>query len=134
MRCLNPRLRTVLLLLVAATLASQAWHRGTGLVSPAATDPLAADLQLAICSLHGLMRWGADGPPAPEQETPACPWCALAPDPGLHLTTVVTAPIEVLRPPRTLYAALPALAPSPPPPLSAWAAPPPRAPPGPLRA
>jgi hypothetical protein len=128
------RLRALLLLLVASALASQPWHRATAVIVPAATDPLAADLQLAICSFHGLLRLGADGTPTQDQEAPACPWCALEAGPGLHLTAVVAVPIDILTPPRTLYAALAALAPSPVPPLTAWAAPPPRAPPGPLRA
>lgn len=134
MRWSDLRLRALLLLLVASALASQPWLRATAVIAPAVTDPLAADLQLAICSSHGLLRLGADGTPAQDQETPACPWCALASAPGLHLTAVVAVPIDVLTPPRTLYAALAVLAPSPVPPLTAWAAPPPRAPPGPRRA
>jgi len=136
MRSSDLRLRTLLVLLVAFVLAGQPWLRAAAVLAPAATDPLAADLNLAICSSHGGVRLGADGSPlpTPDRETPTCPWCALCSDAGLHLAAVVAVPIAVLRPPRELNAALAALAPSPLPPLTAWAAPPPRAPPGPARA
>ena len=136
MRSSDLRLRTLLLLLVACVLAAQPWLRATAVLIPAATDPLAADLTLAICSSHGGLRLDADGNPlpTPDRETPSCPWCALGSDPGLHLAAVVAVPIAVLRPPRQLNAALAALAPFPVPPLTAWAAPPPRAPPAPARA
>jgi len=136
MRSSDLRLRTLLVLLVAGVLAGHPWLRATAVLAPAATDPLAADLNLAICSSHGGLRLGADGNPLPmpDRETPTCPWCALGSDTGLHLAAVIAVPIAVLRPPRQLNAALAALAPSPVPPLTAWAAPPPRAPPAPHRA
>jgi len=118
-------------MLVAAVLAGQPWLRATAVFAP---DPLAADLHLAMCSSQGSARLGADGAPSPAQqpEAPSCPWCALGSGPGAQLTAIAPPPLYVLTPPRQLNAALAALAPSPVPPLQAWAAPPPRAPPEPL--
>ncbi|HEU0157729.1 MAG TPA: hypothetical protein VFR00_00375 [Hyphomicrobiaceae bacterium] len=129
MRSSHPRLRVFFLLLVALLLAGHPWLRATAPLT-ASSDPLAADLQFALCSLHGGMR-GGDGVPVQDRETPTCPWCALGTGPGPHLTAITAVPIDVLRPPRTLYAALVALATPPPPPFGAWLAPPPRAPPRP---
>ena len=129
MRSSHPRLRVFFLSLVALLLAGQPWLRASAPLTAASSDPLAADLQLALCSLHGGIRGGGDGVPVRDRETPTCPWCALGTGPGPHLSAITAVPIEVLRPPRTLYAALVALATPPPPPLGAWVAPPPRAPP-----
>src|SRR5262245_35920154 len=108
MRWPNLRLRVLRLLLVASLLAGQPWHRATAVLAPASTDPLAADLHVAICSSHGGLRLGADESPrpAPEREAPTCPWCALGACPGGELSAVLAVPIEVLTPPRILHPAL----------------------------
>jgi hypothetical protein len=132
MRCLNVPLRAVLLGVLAVFLAAQPLARARALLPATATGMLLDDLQLAICSVHGVMALGPDGlpSPAPDPENPACPWCGLSTGQGPQLPWIAAVPIGVLTPPRRLYAAMAAAATSPLPPRRAWAACSPRAPPG----
>ena len=135
MRWPDLNLRALLVMLVASVLAGQPWLRATAVLAPFATDPLTADLHRAMCASQTATRLSADAPPpAQHPEAPTCPWCALGSGSGAQLSAIAAQPLYVLTPPRQLNAALAALAPSPVPPLQAWAAPPPRAPPVPLRA
>src|SRR5215510_4466404 len=134
-RC-KVRLRALLLVVLAVVVAGQALARARTPVPATAAAMLLEDLQLTICSAHGVMALGPDGqpPPAPDPENPACPWCALSTGQGLQLPWIAAVPIGVLRPPRNLHAAMAASAPSPLPPRRVWAACSPRAPPGPASA
>jgi len=122
----------VLLVVLAVVVAGQPLARARSLVPATAAAMLLEDLQLTICSAHGVMALGPDGlpTPTPDPEKAACPWCGLSPGQGLQLPGIAAVPIGVLTPPRKLHAAMAASAPSPLPPRRVWAACSPRAPPG----
>jgi hypothetical protein len=132
MRWCNGQLRAFLLLGLALLVAAQPLLRARSLTPSSATGLLLEDVQLTICSAHGMMALGPDGlpSPAPDPENPACPWCALSAGQGPQLPWIAAVPIGVLTPPRRLHAAMAANAPSPPPPRRASIACSPRAPPG----
>lgn len=132
MRWFNVQLRALLLVALALVVAGQPLARAPSFVPSTATAILLEDLQLTICSAHGVMPLGPDGlpTPAPARENPACPWCGLSTGQGPQLPWIAAVPIGVLTPPRQLHAAMAASAPCPLPPRRAWAACSPRAPPG----
>jgi hypothetical protein len=132
MRCFNVQLRALLLVALALLVAGQPLARARSFVPSTATAMLLENLQLTICSAHGVMALGPDGlpTPAPDPENPACPWCGLSTGQGPQLPWIAAVPIGVLTPPRQLHAAMAASAPCPLPPRRAWAACSPRAPPG----
>jgi hypothetical protein len=132
MRCFTVRLRAVLLVVLALLLAGQPLARARSIVPSSATAMLLEDLQVTICSVHGVMAPGPDGlpTPAPDPENPACPWCGLSTGQSPQLPWIAAVPIGVLTPPRQLHAAMAASAPCPLPPRRARAACSPRAPPG----
>jgi hypothetical protein len=134
-RC-NGQLRAFLLLGLALLVAAQPLVRARSLTSSSATDMLLEDVQLTICSAHGVMALGPDGlpTPAPNPENPACAWCALSASHVPQLPWIAAVPIGVLTPPRRLHAAMAANAPCPLPPRRASIACSPRAPPGALSA
>lgn len=136
MRRSKAQLRALLLLVLAVLVAAQPLARARAVPQQTATAMLLGDLQLAICSAHGVMALGPDGLPlpAPDAEHPTCPWCALSSGQGLELPAITAVPIGVLTPPRRLHAAMAASAPSPLPPRRAVMACSPRAPPGAARA
>ena len=106
MRCLH--LRACLLLVVASLAALQPLARPrTGLLA-AGSDPG----QIVICSAHGVMLLGSDGAPVPvpDQEKPACPWCAVSAATAGQLPALAIIPIGVLAPPLKLHAAMAAIA------------------------
>ena len=131
MRWFTVQLRALLLVVLALVVAGQALARVRSLLPSTATAMLLEDLQLTICSVHGVMALGPDGlpAPAPDPEHPACPWCGLSTGQGPQLPYIAAVPIGVLTPPRQLHAAMAASAPCPLPPRRAWAACSPRAPP-----
>jgi hypothetical protein len=132
MRQCNGQLRAFLLLGLALLLAAQPLARARSFTPSSATGMLLEDVQLAICSAHGVMALGPDGlpTPAPDPENPACAWCALSAGQGLQLPWIAAVPIGVLTPPRRLHAAMAASAPCLLPPRRASVACSPRAPPG----
>jgi len=136
MRRVRMRLPTLLLLLVASLAAVQPLARPPAAGLAAVDGALLGDLRIAICSSHGIMLLGDDGVPvpAPEQEKPACPWCAIGASMGGQPPAMAAVSLGVLAPPRKLHAAMAAIAPDPQPPRRARAACAPRAPPLPLRA
>ena len=68
MRWCNGQLRALLLVVLALLVACQPLARARALVPSTATAMLLEDLQLTICSVHGVMALGPDGLPAPAPE------------------------------------------------------------------
>jgi hypothetical protein len=128
----NRQLRALLLVVLALLVAGQPLARTRTLLPSTATAMLLEELQLTICSVHGVMALGPDGLPAsaPDPENPACPWCGLSTGQAPQLPWIAAVPIGVLTPPRQLHAAMAASAHYPLPPRRARAACSPRAPPG----
>ena len=106
MRCLY--LRACLLLVVAFLAALQpVARRHAGLLAVGGDEE-----QIVICSAHGVMLLGSDGTPlpAPDQNKPACPWCAISAATAGQLPALTAVPIGVLAPPLKLHAAMVAIA------------------------
>jgi hypothetical protein len=124
-------LRACLLLVVASLAALQPIARQRAGLLAAGSDPE----QIVICSAHGVMVLGSDGAPvpAPDQEKPACPWCAISAASAGQLPALAIVPIGVLAPPLKLHAAMAAIAVDPQLPRRQRTASSPRAPPEGLR-
>jgi len=106
MRCLY--LRACLLLVVAFLAALQpVARRHAGLLAVGGDEE-----RIVICSAHGVMLLGSDGTPlpAPDQNKPACPWCAISAATAGQLPALTAVPLGVLAPPLKLHAAMVAIA------------------------
>ena len=133
---LQARLRALLLVVIAGMLAAHPVARAFGSVGEPADGLLRGDLQTAICSGHAAMGPAEDGRPlpTPEQKKPLCPWCGLNAAAGAPLSALTAISVSVLRPPRQLRAAVPAITREPMLRRLQWAACSPRAPPSALSA
>jgi hypothetical protein len=121
----------ILLVLAACVMALQPFTLALSLRALSSDDLLADDLQVVICSSHGLMVLGPDGEPAPVpgKLKPPCPWCAVGAGPSGLLPAIIAQPIGILIPPLVLRASMEAVSSDPPLPKTERPSRSPRAPP-----